>query len=169
MCLQRAAAGLPTALCRNHSGSAGMMSGRLNPGTVGQETGELPRPEASSALSGCPGWHRAEQIGLAYSRKSQTSQQPTLQRPIQGCAVEGEGQGPLPHSSRVKLSALSAKQSPLSGKVSKQRAPPAGSRSSCGSSPGLSRLPHVYKLSLHEDAAQHGAAHDSSGVPNQQP
>lgn len=50
LCLLRAAAGLLIALCRNHSGSAGTMSGRLNPGTVGQEIGEISRLEASAAL-----------------------------------------------------------------------------------------------------------------------
>lgn len=49
-CLPRAAADLPTALYRNHSGSAGTMSGRLNPGTVGQEMGEISRLEVSAAL-----------------------------------------------------------------------------------------------------------------------
>lgn len=50
LCPPRAAAGLPTALYKSHSGSAGTMSARLNPGTVGQESGEISRLEASAAL-----------------------------------------------------------------------------------------------------------------------
>lgn len=92
-----------------------MMSGRLNPGTVGKETGvEIPRLEASD----CQGWHggralRGEQQGAAYSGiirpkpacgqrqlglacseeepnlpGAKKAQQPTLQKPVQGYAVE---------------------------------------------------------------------------------
>lgn len=65
----------------------------------GQHTvASWPKPMRTEAARPCLFQGRAKPPG------AKKAQQPTLQRPIQGCAVETEEQRPLPHL-RVKLSA----------------------------------------------------------------